>query len=126
MTPKQEAFVAEYLIDLNATQAAIRAGYSEATAYSSGQRLLKDVEVAKHLATAKAERAIECGIDAAWVLREAVDLYQACRAADKLSEAATALKLTGTHVDIQAFKERIDHSGTVTLAAALDTLDGDT
>lgn len=46
LTAKQEQFVREYLIDLNATQAAIRSGYSEKTAYSQGQRLLKNVEVA--------------------------------------------------------------------------------
>lgn len=45
LTEKQKRFCEEYLIDLNATQAAIRAGYSEATAYSQGQRLLKNVEV---------------------------------------------------------------------------------
>lgn len=45
LTPRQERFVDEYLIDLNATQAAIRAGYSEKTAYSMGQRLLKNVEI---------------------------------------------------------------------------------
>ena len=45
MNTKQEMFVNEYLIDYNATQAAIRAGYSERTAYSIGQRLLKNVEV---------------------------------------------------------------------------------
>ena len=41
LTDKQKRFVEEYLVDLNATQAAIRAGYSEQTAYSIGQRLLK-------------------------------------------------------------------------------------
>lgn len=41
VTPRQEKFCVEYLIDLNATQAAIRAGYSDKTAYSMGQRLLK-------------------------------------------------------------------------------------
>lgn len=45
MTPKQERFVAEYLIDLNATQAAIRAGYSKATAKQQGARLLTNVDV---------------------------------------------------------------------------------
>lgn len=49
MTPKQEAFVQEYLIDFNATQAAVRAGYSSKTAYSIGQRLLKNVEVQEYL-----------------------------------------------------------------------------
>ena len=40
LTDKQKQFVEEYLVDLNATQAAIRAGYSEQTGYSIGQRLL--------------------------------------------------------------------------------------
>lgn len=50
MTPKQKRFCDEYLIDCNATQAAIRAGYSEKTAYSIGQRLLKVVEVSAYIA----------------------------------------------------------------------------
>jgi phage terminase small subunit len=45
LTPKQERFVAEYLIDLNATQAAIRAGYSEKTAYCTGHENLKKPEI---------------------------------------------------------------------------------
>lgn len=49
MTPKQQRFIDEYLIDLNATQAAIRAGYSEKTAYSMGSRLLKNVEIQARL-----------------------------------------------------------------------------
>jgi phage terminase small subunit len=42
-------FADEYLVDTNATQAAIRAGYSEKTAYSQGQRLLKNVEVQNYI-----------------------------------------------------------------------------
>lgn len=45
MTGKQAKFISEYTKDFNATQAAIRAGYSPKTAYSIGQRLLKNVEV---------------------------------------------------------------------------------
>jgi len=45
MTEKQEHFVCEYLKTGNATKAAIRAGYSEKTAYSIGQRLLNNVEI---------------------------------------------------------------------------------
>jgi phage terminase small subunit len=45
LSAKQQRFCDEYLIDLNATQAAIRTGYSPKTAYSQGQRLLKDVEI---------------------------------------------------------------------------------
>ena len=42
---RQKAFISEYIKDKNATQAAIRAGYSEKTAYSQGQRLLKKAEI---------------------------------------------------------------------------------
>ena len=45
LTDKQKRFVDEYQVDLNATAAAKRAGYSEKTAYSMGQRLLKKVEI---------------------------------------------------------------------------------
>ena len=45
MTPKQKRFVKEYLVDLNATRAAISAGYSENTAESAGSRLLRNVNV---------------------------------------------------------------------------------
>lgn len=50
LNPKQARFVAEYLVDSNATQAAIRAGYSAKTAYSQGQRLLKNVEISAAVA----------------------------------------------------------------------------
>lgn len=45
LNKKQKMFAREYIVDLNGTQAAIRAGYSEKTAYSQGQRLLKKAEI---------------------------------------------------------------------------------
>ena len=56
MTHRQELFIQEYLNSLNATQSAIRAGYSPKTAYSIGQRLLKNVEVLQAINTAMNER----------------------------------------------------------------------
>ncbi len=55
MTPKQERFVQEYTIDSNATQAAIRAGYSAKSAYVQGPRLLENVGVAAAIRAAQAE-----------------------------------------------------------------------
>lgn len=49
MNARHQRFCDEYLIDMNATQAAIRAGFAEKTAYSQGQRLLKNVEVSAYL-----------------------------------------------------------------------------
>ena len=56
LTPKQQRFVEEYLIDLNATQAAIRAGYSEKTADSIGLQLLRKTQVAEAIAGAQEVR----------------------------------------------------------------------
>lgn len=68
LTPKQAAFVEEYLKDLNATKAAERAGYSAKTAYSQGQRLLKDVEIQSSITAARVTRSERTRIDADWVL----------------------------------------------------------
>src|SRR3954463_3814279 len=56
LNDRQARFVAEYLVDLNATQAAIRAGYSPATANQIGARLLANVKVAAAIAEAQAAR----------------------------------------------------------------------
>lgn len=70
MTPKQQLFVAEYLVDLNATQAAIRAGYSPATAEQQGCRLLRNVQVKAAVDEQTAQRAGKLEITAERVLRE--------------------------------------------------------
>ena len=56
LNAKQARFVAEYLVDLNATQAAIRAGYSRKTANAQGARLLTNVSVRDSISRGKAER----------------------------------------------------------------------
>ena len=62
LTAKQQRFVEEYLIDLNATQAAIRAGYSPKTANEQGARLLANASVQEAIAKAMAERSRRTGI----------------------------------------------------------------
>lgn len=56
LTAKQQRFCDEYLIDLNATQAAIRAGYSKKTAYSIGVENLKKPELKKYIENRMAEK----------------------------------------------------------------------
>jgi len=88
MTDKQAAFVGEYLVDSNATQAAIRAGYSGHTAYSQGQRLLKNVEVAGALDEAKARRAERTEVTQDWVIQRLVrNVEQAMQAVPVLDRA---------------------------------------
>jgi phage terminase small subunit len=70
LTPKQSLFVKEYLIDLNATQAATRAGYSARTANEQGARLLANVSVRSALDAAMKERGERTKVTADEVLRE--------------------------------------------------------
>lgn len=76
LTPRQQRFVDEYLIDLNATQAATRAGYSAKTAASQGERLLRNVDVAAAIAAAKKARAERTEVDADYVLKRMIEIDQ--------------------------------------------------
>ena len=84
LTAMQARFVEEYLIDLNATQAAIRAGYAHPT--TQGPRLLENVGVAAAIAAAQEKRSKRTEIDAAWVLTRLHDEATA-DLADILDEA---------------------------------------
>lgn len=77
LTPKQEAFCREYAIDKNATQAAIRAGYSKKTARAAGARLLAHVNISKKVGDVAKVHAVKLEITAERVLEEiaAMALY---------------------------------------------------
>ena len=70
LTPKQARFVQEYLIDLNAAQAAIRAGYSAKTARVIGHENLTNPDIAAAIEKAMAERAERTRLTADWVINE--------------------------------------------------------
>lgn len=76
LTDKQEMFCREYLIDLNATQAAIRAGYSVKTANRIAAKLLSKVDIQNRIAELKAKRNEDVGVDADYVLRRLVEIDQ--------------------------------------------------
>ncbi len=79
MNPKQARFVQEYLIEPNATQAAIRAKYSKKTAYSQGQRLLKHVEVAAAIAAGQDLVAERAEITQDWLVDEFKENHRLAR-----------------------------------------------
>ena len=80
LTPKQEMFVREYLIDLNATQAAIRAGYSENTAYIIGHENLNKPKIAEAIQKAMNDRATAANISAEDILQDILDTRATCSA----------------------------------------------
>ena len=157
LTNKQECFVREYLIDLNATQAAIRAGYSVVSAQPTSSDLLLNPIVAERIKIALDERGKETKVDANYVLTrlreidemDALDILEddgsiksirewpkiwrqfisgfevvemfAGKGDDKViagmlkkikwPDKTKNLELIGKHVNVQAFRDRIEHTG---------------
>lgn len=91
LNQKQTLFVEAFLANANATQAAIKAGYSEKTAYSQGQRLLKNVEIAERLK----ERVDKAIITADEIL---TDVKSIAKSADKDSDRLKAYEMLGKHL----------------------------
>lgn len=76
LTDKQERFIKEYLKDLNATQAAIRAGYAEARAQQTGSDILKLPHIQIAIEQAQSKRNERLDVDADYVLNRLVEIDQ--------------------------------------------------
>lgn len=170
LTPKQQAFVDEYVVDFNGKQAAIRAGYAEGSATGQASRMLTYENVHEAIQLAIKERSDRTKIDADWLLvhlsemakadtndildddghflpirewpliwrqmTQGIDIQKArvgyegedsdwadvmkAKFVDRLKVA----ELAGKHVGVRAFKEVVEHEGTITLESILATANG--
>lgn len=127
LTPKQEAFCREYLIDLNGTQAAIRAGYSQRTANEQAARMLAKVSVSSRIQCLMTERAERVQRTADDVLKDIQRVKESCmaEAADQFGNIAMvdpkaalkALELEGKH--LKMFTDKVEHSGQIGLESLI-------
>jgi hypothetical protein len=104
LTPRQQRFVEEYLIDLNATQAAIRAGYSPRTARQTSAEIMAKPATQDAVAAAQRARSERTEITQDWVLR---GLAAEATRLDKRGSASArvaAYRLLGQHVGL--FQDR--------------------
>lgn len=134
LTPKQQRFVEEYLIDLNATQAAIRAGYSEKTAAVIGAENLIKPNIAKAIQEAQNKRTERTEITQDYVLSNIKKVVERCMQQEAVQSrdgspllvegpegnlaclfefkeqgALKGLELLGKHLGM--FKDKIEHTG---------------
>lgn len=120
LTNKQRRFVDEYLVDLNATQAAIRAGYSKKTAASIGQENLRKPDIAKAIQEAQAARSKRTEITQDRVLKELAKIG--------FADIRKAVRWGGTQVeageDDDGNQMMVAYHGLVLVAA--DDIDDDT
>jgi phage terminase small subunit len=102
LNPKQTRFVAEYMVDLNATQAAIRAGYSAKTAGAIGEKLLKKAEISADIERRKTAQLDRVEVRADGVLTELKRLG--------LSDLRDAFDSNGHLLDVKSLPDDIAHS----------------
>jgi phage terminase small subunit len=122
LTAKQEMFCHEYLVDLNATQAAMRAGYSQKTARQLAAETLAKPYIMARINALKAKRMARVEIDANYVLRQAKKLHKKCMSDEQWNPAGAAkgLELIGKHVDVQAFNEKSSANHTIDVSGLPD------
>jgi phage terminase small subunit len=138
LTPKQQRFVEEYLIDLNATQAAIRTGYSEKTAKEQASRLLTNANISRAIEEAVKSRSERTEITQDYVLTGLKEVAERCLQRKRVmvfdhvekcmvqaedeetwqgiwtfdsTGANRAFELLGKHLKL--FTDKTEHSGTV-------------
>ena len=103
LNPRQQRFVEEYLTDLCASQAAVRAGYSEKTAKQIGSRLLTHVDVQAAIEKGKADLAERTGKSQEWVIEKLTAVHDASMketasgTAHNPAAANKSLELIGKH-----------------------------
>lgn len=95
LNPKQKRFVAEYLIDSNATQAAIRAGYSKKTAKQIGSKLLTNVDIQAAVNTKQAKINAKLEITAESLIRDVMEIGDEARKAESFAAALKSREMLG-------------------------------
>jgi len=115
LNAKQTKFVEEYMVDLNATQAAIRAGYSEKSASAIGHENLSKPEIQSELSKRIQERSQRTQVDADWVVENLVGNHTRAVETDELGHSNKALELLGKNCGMFTSKLDVEHSVNVTI-----------
>lgn len=125
LSNREWRFVLEYVVDMNAKAAAIRAGYSAKSAKKIGWEVLRRDDVQAALGDAKREVAKQAGLDAQWVLSRLRQVVERCMQAEEVVErdgtptgeyqfdssgANKALELLGKHLELFTEKVKTEHT----------------
>lgn len=125
LTPKQKKFIKEYSKDLNATQAAKRAGYSPKTAQEIGSENLSK-PIIKEAINKDLDKTLEkLGIDAEYILGGIKKTIERCEIEDK-HDAGAILKgfeLLGKYRSLKMWTDKVEHSGEVKSTVTVEPFD---
>ena len=107
LTPKQKKFCLEFMIDLNATQAAIRAGYSKKTSAVIAWENLRKPLIVQFLNTLRNKQEKRIELTADYVLKTLLEIAEQCKE-DNPSAANRSLELLGKYLSL--FTERVEQT----------------
>ena len=122
LTPKQSRFVEEYLIDLNATQAAIRAGYSEKRADAIGYENLRKPEIKEAIQNAQAKLSDACLVSQKMVIEGLKAEATLSGEGSSHSARVSAWGLLGKHLGM--FVEKTENKTEVVIKSGLEDFYG--
>lgn len=128
ITPKQERFCQEYIVDYNGTQAAVRAGYAANSARKTASRMLTNADILARVRELQREQTARLALTQDYVLQQLVDTYRCCREPEPVlvydpdaggmvesgkyqfdsKGALRALELIGKHLGMYQDKLRLD------------------
>lgn len=131
LTPQQEMFCQEYIVDYNGTQAAIRAGYSEKNARTHASRMLTNANILSRVRAIQKERLEKLAVTQESVILKLLEIYDRCMQAKPVMEwdynerkyvetgeytfdsrgALNALEMIGKHLAM--FTNKVEHSGNI-------------
>jgi len=114
LTAKQKQFCKEYLIDLNATQAAIRAGYSKKTARTIAAQNLAKLNIAEYVQELMNKRSEKVEISSDWVLKGIKDLTDKLVGGEDPSKAYKGFELAGRHLKLFTEKFEVEANLVIT------------
>lgn len=108
LNDKQKAFCREYVKDFNATQAAVRSGYSEKTANRIASRMLSKVDIQKYIEQLKQDLTKDTKVTVEWIAEQLTDI---AIQSEKDSDRIKALELLGKYKAMFTEKQKVEHSG---------------
>lgn len=118
LSPRQERFVQEYLVDLNASQAALRAGYSKKNHMSIGAQLLMKTHIKEAIAERKRQLEARAWLTTEKVLADLEELRQRALADGDYRSATKASELHGKYLGMwtERVEQQVTHSGSVAVS----------
>jgi phage terminase small subunit len=126
---RERAFCSEYFSNgFNGMRAAIAAGYSERSAAAIASELLTRPKVVEVLDQMTSNRLKRLAIDADWILKETVELYERAKKSDAYGPAANLLKMMGQEAGVFQEKKEVNHTVKIENlleSAAKDVTDAD-